>query len=107
MAIRVIFDASWCQGYANCLIEAPQVWDFDEDRDVVDVRKPGDPRNDFCENAAPVGLFGCEKTRWRTPLRLNSVSSASKSGRGPSGVKRSGTWPISAPRKRRMRALNR
>lgn len=35
MAIRVIFDASRCQGYANCLIEAPQVWDFDEDRDVA------------------------------------------------------------------------
>lgn len=35
MAIRVIFDAGLCQGYANCLIEAPQVWDFDEEAEVA------------------------------------------------------------------------
>ncbi|OUZ12207.1 hypothetical protein BHE97_03210 [Aeromicrobium sp. PE09-221] len=35
MAIIVKFDPSKCQGYANCLIEAPEIWDFDEDNDVA------------------------------------------------------------------------
>ncbi|WP_082043315.1 ferredoxin [Rhodococcus sp. MEB064] len=33
MAFRLDLDAGRCQGYANCLIEAPQLWDFDEDTD--------------------------------------------------------------------------
>ncbi|TNY05694.1 ferredoxin [Escherichia coli] len=35
MAIIVKFDRNKCQGYANCLIEAPEIWDFDEDNDVA------------------------------------------------------------------------
>ena len=35
MAFRVSFDASACQAYANCLIEAPEVWDFDEEHDIA------------------------------------------------------------------------
>lgn len=33
MAFRLELDVGRCQGYANCLIEAPQLWDFDEDTD--------------------------------------------------------------------------
>lgn len=31
MSIKVVLDLDKCQGYANCLIEAPELWDFDED----------------------------------------------------------------------------
>lgn len=33
MSYRVVFDPDKCQGYANCLIEAPEIWDFDETND--------------------------------------------------------------------------
>lgn len=44
MAYRVVFDSSKCQGYANCIIEAPEIWDFDEDEDIAVLRQaePGD-----------------------------------------------------------------
>lgn len=35
MSYRLILDTGKCQGYANCLIEAPQIWDFDEDNDTA------------------------------------------------------------------------
>lgn len=31
MAYKVSLDLNLCQGYANCLIEAPAIFDFDED----------------------------------------------------------------------------
>ncbi|MFS8520451.1 MAG: ferredoxin [Micromonosporaceae bacterium] len=44
MAFKVIFDAERCQGYANCLIEAPEIWEFDENSDKAVLLKefPGD-----------------------------------------------------------------
>ena len=33
MAYKVELDLDLCQGYANCLIEAPEIFDFDEDED--------------------------------------------------------------------------
>jgi len=30
MSLKIILDVDKCQGYANCLIEAPEIWDFDE-----------------------------------------------------------------------------
>jgi ferredoxin len=44
MAFRLVFDRSKCQGYANCIIEAPQIWDFDEDEDIAVLRQeqPGE-----------------------------------------------------------------
>lgn len=44
MSYRMIFDANKCQGYANCIIEAPEIWDFDEDHDIAVLRLelPGD-----------------------------------------------------------------
>ncbi|WP_213571182.1 ferredoxin [Rhodococcus sp. USK13] len=33
MKIRLHLDAAKCQGYANCLIEAPTLWDFDDESD--------------------------------------------------------------------------
>jgi len=30
MSVNVELDIDKCQGYANCLIEAPEIWDFDE-----------------------------------------------------------------------------
>lgn len=35
MAFKVVFDPERCQGYANCLIEAPEIWDFDEDSNTA------------------------------------------------------------------------
>lgn len=35
MSFTVSLDTSLCQGYANCLIEAPEIWDFDEDNDIA------------------------------------------------------------------------
>lgn len=40
MTARVIFDAQLCQGYSNCLIEAPEIWDFDEDADIAVLKNP-------------------------------------------------------------------
>jgi ferredoxin len=44
MPYKVIFDRSLCQGYANCNIEAPEIWDFDEDLNIAVLRqeRPGD-----------------------------------------------------------------
>lgn len=44
MPYKVIFDSSLCQGYANCIIEAPEIWDFDEDENIAVLRQelPGD-----------------------------------------------------------------
>jgi ferredoxin len=40
MSFKVLFEPGKCQGYANCLIEAPEIWDFDDsnDRAVLKVR---------------------------------------------------------------------
>jgi ferredoxin len=35
MGYRMVFDRAKCQGYANCIIEAPEIWDFDEDEDIA------------------------------------------------------------------------
>jgi ferredoxin len=44
MTYQVLFDPTKCQGYANCLIEAPEIWDFDEDGNhaVLLVTDPGE-----------------------------------------------------------------
>jgi ferredoxin len=38
MSFHLIFDSAKCQGYANCLIEAPELWDFDEDENRAVLR---------------------------------------------------------------------
>jgi len=35
MTYKVTFDPAKCQGYANCIIEAPELFDFDEDENVA------------------------------------------------------------------------
>ena len=54
MGYRMVFDRSKCQGYANCLIEAPEIWDFDEDEDVAVLRQeePGEELREKAENSA-------------------------------------------------------
>jgi len=39
MAFKMVFDGDLCQGYANCIIEAPEIWDFDEDTDTAVLRQ--------------------------------------------------------------------
>lgn len=39
MSFRLLFDPAKCQGYANCLIEAPELWDFDEDENRAVLRQ--------------------------------------------------------------------
>jgi ferredoxin len=31
MAYKMVFDHEKCQGYANCMLVAPDIWDFDEE----------------------------------------------------------------------------
>ncbi|WP_409186592.1 ferredoxin [Amycolatopsis sp. VS8301801F10] len=54
MSYAVLFEPEKCQGYANCLIEAPQIWDFDEDenRAVLRVAGPGDALRPKAEASA-------------------------------------------------------
>lgn len=42
MTFKVLLEADKCQGYANCLIEAPEIWDFDDedDRAVLKIASP-------------------------------------------------------------------
>lgn len=35
MTYKVTFDPAKCQGYANCIIEAPELFDFDEDQNLA------------------------------------------------------------------------
>ncbi|OZD81359.1 ferredoxin [Rhodococcus sp. 05-339-2] len=46
MAYQLLLDTGKCQGYANCLIEAPQIWDFDEENDIATL-KDGHPGEDL------------------------------------------------------------
>jgi ferredoxin len=38
VTLKMVFDSGKCQGYANCIIEAPEIWDFDEDTDTAVLR---------------------------------------------------------------------
>jgi ferredoxin len=38
MTFKMVFDRDKCQGYANCIIEAPEIWDFDEEEDKAVLR---------------------------------------------------------------------
>ena len=50
MTFKVALDITKCQGYANCLIEAPEIWDFDEDTDIA-VLKDERPDSTLLEKA--------------------------------------------------------
>lgn len=68
MSFQVVFEASKCQGYANCLIEAPEIWDFDEDEDraVLRIPDPGDSLRAKAEASArccPAQAIRLEETR--------------------------------------------
>lgn len=39
MGFKLVLDLGACQGYANCLIEAPDLFDFDEETDKAKIRK--------------------------------------------------------------------
>lgn len=54
MGYRLVFDAEQCQGYANCLIEAPALWDFDEDANqaVLLNEQPGEEMRALAEATA-------------------------------------------------------
>lgn len=55
MAYKLVFHRDLCQGYANCIIEAPEIWDFDEDEDIAVLRQefPSD------ESRAMASVRGC------------------------------------------------
>ncbi|MEU6661971.1 ferredoxin [Streptomyces sp. NPDC046821] len=54
MSLHIIFEPASCQGYANCLIEAPEVWDFDEDENkaVLRLENPDDAVRAHVESSA-------------------------------------------------------
>ena len=35
MTYQVVFEPGKCQGYANCLIEAPEIWDFSDSENTA------------------------------------------------------------------------
>lgn len=57
MTFTVAFDVTKCQGYANCLIEAPEIWDFDEDNDIAVLKSP-DP-DPALQSKAEASMRGC------------------------------------------------
>lgn len=44
MSYKVVLELDKCQGYANCLIEGPALFDFDDDANkaILKVEEPGD-----------------------------------------------------------------
>ncbi|MFG2884608.1 ferredoxin [Streptomyces sp. NPDC048297] len=54
MSLRIVFEPTKCQGYANCLIEAPELWDFDEDdnKAVLRLANPDDTLRTRAEASA-------------------------------------------------------
>ena len=57
MAYRLVFDNTKCQGYANCIIEAPELWDFDEDEDIAVLRQ--DQPGEDVRAKAEASVRGC------------------------------------------------
>ncbi|MCZ4590014.1 ferredoxin [Rhodococcus opacus] len=51
MSYQLLLDTGKCQGYANCLIEAPQIWDFDEENDIATLKdcQPGEDLRSVAE----------------------------------------------------------
>jgi len=62
----MIFDSGKCQGYANCIIEAPEIWDFDEDQDlaVLKQERPSEElraKAEASERCCPSGAISIEE----------------------------------------------
>lgn len=57
MSFKITFDPEKCQGYANCIIEAPALWDFDEDKNLA-VLMRAHPDDSFREQAN-ASMRGC------------------------------------------------
>lgn len=53
MGYRVTVDLDKCQGYANCLIEGPSIFDFDDEANkaVIKVAEPGPELRAEADNA--------------------------------------------------------
>ncbi|WP_340539301.1 ferredoxin [Nocardioides sp. GXZ039] len=67
MAYQLLFEPGKCQGYANCLIEAPEIWDFDEDenRAVLRIVDPPDAlraKADASARCCPAQAIRVEET---------------------------------------------
>jgi ferredoxin len=54
MAYEVVFEPGKCQGYANCLIEAPEIWDFSdsENRALLKLASPDERLRSKAEASA-------------------------------------------------------
>lgn len=66
MAFKMVFDRDKCQGYANCIIEAPEIWDFDEDADTAVLRQelpPEElrPKADASARCCPANAISIEE----------------------------------------------
>lgn len=57
MAFTVTVDLQACQGYANCLIEGPKLFDFDEDTNKAVVT--GDVHDESLRGQAEASVRGC------------------------------------------------
>lgn len=54
MTYKVVLEPEKCQGYANCLIEAPEIWDFDDsnDRALLKINNPDEKLRSKAEASA-------------------------------------------------------
>lgn len=54
--MRIELDLDSCLGYGNCVVEAPELFDFDEDRNVavVLVEQPSDDQLEDARRAVQV-----------------------------------------------------
>ena len=54
MAYKLLLDPTKCQGYAACLIEAPEIWDFDDaaDRALLKIESPDEALRAKAESSA-------------------------------------------------------
>ena len=54
MTYKLLLDPTRCQGYAACLIEAPEIWDFDDaaDRALLKIESPDEALRAKAESSA-------------------------------------------------------
>ena len=58
MAFKVTVDLDLCQGYANCLIEAPALFDIDDDTNKA-IILGGDEHDEPLRAQADASVRGC------------------------------------------------
>ncbi|MFI7643623.1 ferredoxin [Nonomuraea sp. NPDC049400] len=69
MATKLSLNADKCRGYANCMIEAPEIWDFDDATDTAVLRLEHPPAE--LRSKAEASVRGC-------PARAITIEESSR-----------------------------